>query len=464
MIWTRLTRAMGTRAQSTRSDRPSILRVELLEDRSVPAATSSFAFTANAFSGGSFNPFPGFTGQVTTASADINGDGVPDIIAAEGPGPGSQSEVRIFDGAAAKQGQAKLIADFFPYSNVPGASQAPGFDGGVYVAAAALNGTGDAQLITSTAAGGQGNVKVFDFQSSTGQFLGSNPTLLTSFFAYPGYDGNVTVAAVSQGTGLPPLLITASGAGTTSSDVRVYTNPENIGQVPSGTTVYPSEQMFAFPGFLGGVSIAAGGTTAGPQLYLEPSTGTPVVSVYDLTSAFGGLTLTRDDTFSVGTGTPTNNFLAAADVNNTGTLDLLTSSSGNVVTTPITAYSVADGTATPVTLPAGFQTFQGFGLFGNAFLDASAFTAPTFETGTTGVGTLGTGTTGVSTLGTGTSTLGTGSTGTTTAGSTALNNGVTTGVGTGTGVNTGLGGTTSTPSQTSLAQTGVSATTGSTIS
>jgi hypothetical protein len=508
MFWTRLLRATGTRAPATRTARRNTsLRVELLEDRSVPASTainavagttpttfasttpstvasitpittagtttgtadSTFAFTANAFGGGSFNPFPGFTGQVEYASGDVTGDGVADIIAAEGPGARSQSEVRVFDGASAQKGQAMLIADFFPYSNGPGASQTPGFAGGTYVAVADLLGTGTGtgtgadQLVTSTGAGGQGNVKVFDFQNpTTGQFLGSNPTLLSSFIVYPGYQGDVPVAAVSAGAGTQGLIITASGAGTTNSDVRVFTGGATIGQVPVGTAVPAAEQTFAFPGYLGGVQLAAGGTSTAPQLYLEPNTGTSVVSTYALTSPLGGVALTPGVTFTAGTGTPTQNFLASADVNNTGTLDLLTSSYGIGGSTPISAYSFGGGFASPVTLPTGFQTFQGFGFFGNSFLNSSVFTPLAAVTGTT-TGLAGTSATGITGTTTGTNPL-TGTTatgsGTTSTGagtgtlSPSLNNGLTTGTGTGTGVNTGLGGTNSTPAQSSLAATG----------
>ena len=248
MIRTRLFQIGGVRAPSARtSRRGSALRVELLEDRSVPA---TFPFTPNSFGGGVFNPFPGFTGQVEVASGDVNGDGVPDIITAEGPGAGSRSEVRIFDGAAAKRGQAVLIADFFPYSNAAGASQTPGFDGGVFVAAANFsgNGNGVADLVTSTGAGGQGHVKVFDFRApTTGQFLGSDPTLLTSFIVYPGFQGAVTVAAINRGTGLSPLLVTASGAGTSAADIRMFSNAATIGSIVPGTLVRPGRAAVCVP-------------------------------------------------------------------------------------------------------------------------------------------------------------------------------------------------------------------------
>src|SRR5262249_24613852 len=42
------------------------------------------------------NPFPGFTGGIRTAMADMNGDGTPDLIA--GTGPNTTAEVKILHG------------------------------------------------------------------------------------------------------------------------------------------------------------------------------------------------------------------------------------------------------------------------------------------------------------------------------------------------------------------------------
>ena len=70
----------------------------------------------------SFNAFAStFTGGVRVAVGDVNGDGVPDVVAA--PGSGAGPNVRVFDGKT----QATLRS-FFAYD--------AGFTGGVFVAAA----------------------------------------------------------------------------------------------------------------------------------------------------------------------------------------------------------------------------------------------------------------------------------------------------------------------------------------
>ena len=51
---------------------------------------------------------PSFRGGVRVATADVNGDGFPDIITAAGPGGGAH--VKVFDGT-----NRKLITSFYAY-------------------------------------------------------------------------------------------------------------------------------------------------------------------------------------------------------------------------------------------------------------------------------------------------------------------------------------------------------------
>ena len=83
------------------------------------AATGALLF-------GFFAYDPAFTGGVRVAAADVNGDGVPDVITA--PGPGGGPHVRVFDGAALQAGQAVEVVGLFAYN--------PAFTGGVYIGAA----------------------------------------------------------------------------------------------------------------------------------------------------------------------------------------------------------------------------------------------------------------------------------------------------------------------------------------
>ena len=94
----------------------------------------------------SVQPFPGFQGDVRVATADVNGDGMPDIIVAAGPGGGPQ--VTVYSG---KDGS--VLANFYAMS--------PSFTGGLFVAAGDVNGDGLADIVVGAGAGGGPQVMVF---------------------------------------------------------------------------------------------------------------------------------------------------------------------------------------------------------------------------------------------------------------------------------------------------------------
>src|SRR5947209_19327746 len=85
-------------------------RLECLEDRATPASFAAYSVSsggtvkvyktfAQAAPGqlvATFNPFPGYTGELTLATGDFTGDGVPDEVIGAGPGGGPR--VAIFDG------------------------------------------------------------------------------------------------------------------------------------------------------------------------------------------------------------------------------------------------------------------------------------------------------------------------------------------------------------------------------
>jgi hypothetical protein len=184
-------------------------------------------YNANGTVAGTIMAFaPGFLGGVRVATADVNHDGIDDIIVAAGPGGGPH--VRVFDGAT-----GVMIQEFMAY----GAS----FTGGVFVAAADVNHDGFADIITGAGAGGGPHVKVFD---------GKTGALLASFMAYnPGFTGGVTVAGGDvNGDGFADV-VTGAGAGG-GPNVRVFDG--------ANTSFLLRDFMAYSPGFGGGVNVAAG--------------------------------------------------------------------------------------------------------------------------------------------------------------------------------------------------------------
>lgn len=166
-----------------------------------------------------------YRGGVRVATGDIDGDGIPDIITATGVGGGPR--VRVFSGF-----DGRILRDFFAYEAE--------FRGGVFVAAADVNGDGRADIITGTELGGGPRVTVFD---------GATNTRLHDFFAFDSNQrGGVRVAAADFNGDGRADLVTTTGRGVPTR-VRVFDAVDRT--LLSDFVPYDAR-------FTGGVFIAAG--------------------------------------------------------------------------------------------------------------------------------------------------------------------------------------------------------------
>jgi hypothetical protein len=131
-----------------------------------------------------------FTGGITVASADVNGDGYCDIITGAGPGGGPL--VKVFNVAT-----SSVISQWYAYSSQ--------FTGGVFVAAGDLNNDGNVEVVTGAGAGGGPVVGIFN---------SLNGAQINVYFAYPtDFMGSVRVA-VGYGNNDPYLdILTGAGPG-----------------------------------------------------------------------------------------------------------------------------------------------------------------------------------------------------------------------------------------------------------
>jgi hypothetical protein len=136
--------------------------IKVFDGRSGAMIRSFFAFESN------------FIGGVFVAAGDVTGDAMADVVV--GADAGGAPHVKVFDAVTISE-----IRSFLAY--------APQFAGGVRVAAGDVNGDGIADIITGAGPGGAAHVKAFD---------GGTLAVTASFLASaPGFTGGVYVAASS---------------------------------------------------------------------------------------------------------------------------------------------------------------------------------------------------------------------------------------------------------------------------
>jgi len=182
---------------------------------------------------GTVDFFPGVAVTVRTAVADVNGDGVPDYIG--GTGPGTSNRVTIIDGASFQP-----LASWIPFEE--------SFTGGVFVAAADLNGDGTAEVIVSPDEGGGPLVAVFDgFGIQIARFYGINDEQ---------FRGGARVAVGDiNGDGTPDIIVSAGFLG--GARIAIY-NGKDVA-AGAGLPRQLVTDFFAFEdGLRNGTYVAAG--------------------------------------------------------------------------------------------------------------------------------------------------------------------------------------------------------------
>jgi uncharacterized protein YkwD len=157
-----------------------------------------------------------YTGPISVAVGDINGDGFPDLVTGAAAG---NPDVRVYDGRAFANGtfnpdnpNASLLAQWFPY--------ALQFNVGANVAVGDIEHDGYADIVTGATAGNP-DVRVYSGKDiANGQFNPNGSSLLAHWFAY-GLNFNVgTFVAVgdTNGDGYGDVI---TGASAGSPHVKV---------------------------------------------------------------------------------------------------------------------------------------------------------------------------------------------------------------------------------------------------
>jgi hypothetical protein len=233
------------------------------------------------------DPFAGSPGGVRVATADINGDGVPDLIT--GSGPGRPAVVKVYDG---KTG-AELVS-FAPFE--------PSFGGGVFVAAGDFTGDGRADIVVTPDRSGGPVVAVYDgVYAAGGQVIE-----LTRFLgiADPNFRGGARAAVGDLNRdGLPDLVVAAGAGG--GPRVAVFDGRSIRGRSDAPSTLVPD--FFAFePGLRNGVYVAVAdlnGDGFGELIVGAGPGGAPRVRALDGRELMAGTRATVADFFA---GDPSN--------------------------------------------------------------------------------------------------------------------------------------------------------------
>lgn len=246
--------------------------------------------------------FPGFSGAVRTVLADVDGDSVPDTVAAAGAGGGPH--VRVFSGSTGQE-----IASFFAFGQ--------GFTGGVQIAAGNFDSDIAREIVVAAGPGAGPHVRVLKIVAGQPVELAS---ALGSFFAFdPLYTGGVEVAAGRfGGSGRDDLL---AGSMRASSHVRIFSS--------DGLEL---SSFFAYaPEYTGGVSLASGDVDGDGRFEVITASRLPQTHVRVLG---GGDASERASFFLADSGTRGVR-IAVADANGDGLADLLVGPSSPSATTRI---------------------------------------------------------------------------------------------------------------------------------
>ncbi|MFL5338557.1 MAG: FG-GAP-like repeat-containing protein [Gemmataceae bacterium] len=251
-----------------------------------------------------------FTGGVRTAVGDVNGDGIPDIIVAAGPGGGPH--VEVFNGAT-----GNILLSFFAFD--------AGFTGGVNVASADVNGDGFADIIVAAGPGGGPHIKVIS---------GKTGAELQSFFAYaPNFTGGVNVAGADvNGDGFADIVTGAGQGG--GPHVKVF----------SGTDLTLLRSFFAYAAnFTGGVNVTAGDLDGDGHADIVTGAGSNAAHVEEFSGLDGSLMASF---FAIDPATFVGGIrVAVADVNGNGFDQVVVGTPAGHVPTVLTFDALNQATA-----------------------------------------------------------------------------------------------------------------------
>jgi uncharacterized protein (TIGR03118 family) len=277
-----------------------------------------------------FAPFgSSYTGPVSVAIGDVNGDGFPDLVTGAADG---SPHVKIFDGKNIhnktfdqNNPDGSLLASFFAYGLQ--------FHVGVNVAVGKVNGARFADIVTG-ASFGNPHIKVYNSAAIANGSFGQNPeaNVVASFFAYPvnmNLGANVSVGDVTH-SGFADII---TGATSGNPHVKVFSGQAVAQRTLSSGNPDASlrASFFAFNVNQNtGVSVAAGDTTGEnfSDIIAGTASGSSQVRVFSgkaiANGSFTPDASRLDEFFATDTPTAGGVHVGAADFEGSGKADILT--------------------------------------------------------------------------------------------------------------------------------------------
>jgi subtilisin-like proprotein convertase family protein len=256
-------------------------RIEILECRIAPAgfifaaAGGTVAVFADSDANGtydlmtdSFTPFGAYTGGISVAGVDLDGDGNTELVTAKAGGNGMIKIWSVTSGGVV----GGLLEKFTPFTSPIKGSNVTGGD--VY-------NDGIDELIVGAGRGGQPIVKVYSDTDHDG-LVADNQTDSFVVFA-PSFKGGVKVAAGNTNNSAGEELIAATWS--LAGKIRIFTDSDSDRAYSDNL---PSGQLEEFTPFgaayVGGLNVASGSISGagnnGAEVVVGRATAKPKVRIY----------------------------------------------------------------------------------------------------------------------------------------------------------------------------------------